>query len=552
MRRHLFIALFLVSLLPLAMVRGYQADEKEKVAEAEEFKGIITPNLERCTLEIEGRSLKPLSVSLPNFAGHIFKDARIQIQGATVRAFKTGDAKQLWEAKSTEEKQLAWLAADDKVIYLAGPLRVRRLETATGKWLDDLILNERPEAKENESIISALANGTHVIVLTAKADDKGQLDFFQVHSFKAGETKPIWSSKFQSAGKTASPGAFLLAAARPPAKAQPDAQPLSWFGDAVLVCAGPVQDLLCIDAATGKQRWTVERVWEFERGFIGPSVWQHFFSRRGRDGDEKKGDNKEKADKQPDRQNLIVGGPVVVDLPRKDRGKGDQRIFIAVAKGPLNWGDYLADCVVYELNSEGKPLAMVNVPRMVKGRQYQVQKDGVVWACQGGAFIKVGVSRQNEQLIAMGPGGPDLLCRVDWYRHLSTEDRGAWLTSDPAGEPVAFGKELAFYVINGGYVTKPDAGVYSFPLSMIDLKTGVEQSLILNVPFTGKIPEPKSNCTIMHTEDGKDRFRVMGPYVMALTWLQVEGNRLRITLGMEKGARSVDFDLGELESKKQK
>jgi hypothetical protein len=560
MERLLLLALSLALLLNATTVMGKepQAGEKAKVAEPEEFKGVITPALDRCSLDIESRSLKPLSISRPNMADYIVKDVRIQVDGSTVRAFKVGEAKPLWETKSTKETQLALLATDEKVIYLAGyrpepPLRVRRLEIASGKWLDDLGFVDIPGPKKTEIISNVLTSSSHVIVLSVIIDGDEQLVSYQIHSFKSGETKPIWSTTFPSAGKTIRPGAFLLSAARSPAKVQPDVQPLTWLGENVLVCAGPVQDLLCLEAVTGKQRWKVERVWEFERGFIGPSVWQHIFTRSGRDvDDEKQDDKKDKKDALPNRQNSIVGGPIVVDLPKNEGGKGDKSIFIAVAKGPLRWGEYLSDCVVYELGSDGKPVAMVNLPRMIKGGQYQVQKDGVVWVCQGGAFVKVGISRQRGRGIGFGPGGPDLLCRLDWYRHLTQQEHESWLTSDPAGAPLTFGKEFAFSVSSGGYITKSDAGIYNFPLSMIDLKTGIEQSLELHVPYTGKMPEPKSNFSNSRTKEGTDQFKTMGPYVLAITWLQVEGNRLRVTVGMQNGARTLDFDIDELKGQKQK
>ncbi len=54
----------------------------------------------------------------------------------------------------------------------------------------------------------------------------------------------------------------------------------------------------------------MSRVWEYERGFIGPSVWQHFIARAG--DDDAKGQEVKKGEKsdRPARRNAIVGGPV--------------------------------------------------------------------------------------------------------------------------------------------------------------------------------------------------------------------------------------------------
>jgi hypothetical protein len=152
----------------------------------------------------------------------------------------------------------------------------------------------------------------------------------------------------------------------------------------------------------------------------------------------------------------------------------------------------------------------------------------------------------------MGPGGPDLLCRVDWYRQLSAEEPDAWLRADPSGDPVAFGDAFAFRVCEGGYVVKPSAGVYHFPLSMVDLETGMDRTMALSVPFKGNLPEPKSNYSQSSTPHGEARWQTTGPYVLAITWLQVVDNRLRVTLGMENWARSVEFNLDALQQRSQK
>jgi hypothetical protein len=112
---------------------------------------------------------------------------------------------------------------------------------------------------------------------------------------------------------------------------------------------------------------------------------------------------------------------------------------------------------------------------------------------------------------------------------------------------VAFSNAFAFRVCEGGYVAKPKVGVYEFPISMVDLKTGGDRSMMLSVPFNGALPEPKTNYSRSSTPQGETRWQTSGPYVLAITWLQIVDNRLRVTLGMEKWARSVEFDLDELQ-----
>src|SRR5262249_967848 len=147
-------------------------------------------------------------------------------------------------------------------------------------------------------------------------------------------------------------------------------------------------------------------------------------------------------------------------------------------------------------------------------------KDGVVWACQRGAFVKVAVSQLK---VHMGPGlpgptVPDMLCRITWYRHIAPEEPNAWLSAAPADDLLAFATEYSFPCCTGGYVTEPDAGAYHFPLSILDLKTGTDRTLILRVPYQGKLPDPQSNYTSVRWPQGKRRIQTTGPHVLAIAF----------------------------------
>jgi hypothetical protein len=395
-----FVALSLWIGLSLTVVTSAcsRASEMGGKAAAKSTEGVIAPALDRCTLNVEGHALKPVRTSSADIADHRVAHLRIGLKGASISAFNLGEQKPQWTATAPGATNLVWLAADARFIYLAGyrkdkdsenersdtPLRVRRIETASGKWLDDLPVNGKVDPGQTETIQAALVNAAHVVVLTVTTKEDtgwagaGQLVSYRVSCFKPGETRSLWSKTFPSVGELARPGAILLWAARSPEKIQPDVQPLTALGEDVLACAGPVQDLLCLEGNTGKERWRVERIWEYERGFVGPSVWRHFISRFGaRDYDTKAKEQKPS----PARRYAIVGGPIVVDLA-KGRGDGDRRIYVAVARGPARYGEYLADCVVYELGADGQPLAMASLPRMIEGGWFRIQPDGVVWACQ--------------------------------------------------------------------------------------------------------------------------------------------------------------------------
>jgi hypothetical protein len=115
------IALCLLLGVPLVIVTGGtdNASEKGKEADAKGAKSAITPELDRCTLEAKGRTLKPVFSSSPKQQEHVVKDLRIQLEGATLRAFKNREENPQWTAKAPGETELAWLAVDEKVIYLS-------------------------------------------------------------------------------------------------------------------------------------------------------------------------------------------------------------------------------------------------------------------------------------------------------------------------------------------------------------------------------------------------------------------------------------------------
>jgi len=516
----------------------------------------ITPDFDHCTLDVGTKTLKPAGPASPAFVQHSAGLLRIVVKGGTVSAFKGADKKPEWMVQSPDETRLVWLGADEKVAYFAGytvqmsncmrpdsPCRARRLELQSGKWLDELPLDNKPEAKQTESIQGLLTGSSQVVVLTATTDDDkglegvGQVVSYHVICFKAGETRPLWSKTFPSAGKVARADAVLLSTAGAPDKVQPDVCPLTRVGADILVCGGPVQDLILLKSDTGEQVWRTERVWEFERSFIGPSVWEHFIARSGGN---QKGESL---------RSEIVGGPIVVERPKNIDRPARRSIFVAVAKGPFTYTEYLSDCVIYELGVDGRPIALTTLPRMVRGGRYHVQDDSLVWACDRGAFARLTVSRCRGKF-DMVVGDSDMLCLVDWYRQVAADAPSAWLGTSPAGDPTAFSNAFAFRVIAGGYLMDADATVYNFPLAMVDLQTGADRTLLLKVPFKGKMPEPKTNYGPTYSKDGKLMRKTTGPHVLAITRLGVEGKRLAVTLGMEKGSQRLEFDLDEVEGRK--
>ena len=117
------------------------------------------------------------------------------------------------------------------------------------------------------------------------------------------------------------------------------------------------------------------------------------------------------------------------------------------------------------------------------------------------------------------------------------------MTSGKAGDVIAFTKRHAFIAAGGGYVLHKDDKAYQFPLSVVDLRTGLDLAATLTVPLTDRVPLPQSN----YSQTGDDQFKAMGPHLLGVTFLEAHGTMLRVCLGMEGRAAGVEFDLSKSE-----
>jgi hypothetical protein len=450
---------------------------------------------------------------------------------------------------------------------------VRRFDLRARQWLPPLRpANEAPAGLavkyRSEVVEAVLADARRVVVLSYLVEEgagPGREDRtvgYRLTAFPAGETTPAWTKAYASAGdRRASPG-WLWAATKPDFAAAALRHLTRLGPDTLLVCAGAKEDLLALDWLTGQERWKQGRVWEYERSFIGPSVWEHRLGRFGKDAREWEDPRPEAPDQakpqapaKPSRRErlaaarqefdqrveaAIVAGPEVVALGGE--GRPHFSVFVAVAKGPNTpWSGYLAECVVYELDELGEVTGTTTLPRLVEGRLAYPAGGGLVWGCQRQGLVRFSATSRGEAMLGRGGlGSVDRRCRVDWYRELAPPRRKAWLMSDPAGDVACFADQTMIRVIEGGYVEKAGDRAYRFPLAVVDLAIGLHRTLVLTVPFTGNLPLPASNYS--RSEAGTLAF---GPYQLAVTGLRVEGRVLQVTLGTEGKAVGVDFDLGK-------
>jgi hypothetical protein len=502
--------------------------------------GPIQPRIDEVTLELVGQGLPVRPVTASPHAVQIHRAAGlwIDIDGDTIVAFDRDRTHPTWQTKSTEGTRIHWLAADGGTGYLreyrvddegrfegyATATGVRRLDLNGGQWLADLTLRSAEGAKgQPQQLFDFTVNDGYAVllgVLGTGEEEFGEpvVEAYGLTCYGQDEAEPLWSKALPATGKRPHPGVFLLAAQQPN-YADASSQHMGWLDDTILVCPEPVQSLYAVSPDSGTTIWELERIWEFQRGFIGPSVWQHFVWRLGIEDRDAERDSKlfEKAREKFDEtfSCAVIGGPVVA---------GD-RVFMAVARAPATaYAGYLSECVVYELSAEGEPYALAPLPQMVVGTQYVVRSNAVVWKCHNDTFVKAGGGHRDNPSFPIGPGGPDRTAHVAWLRRLAPDEPEAWLVAGAIGNPVAFTESHAITVAGGGYVLHADDKEYLFPLVALDLDRGTEQPLLLRVPFDGQVRTADTDA---------GNLRISGPHLLGVTGLNAAGNRLAITLGLE-------------------
>lgn len=532
-----------------------QIDQDGTVAESP---GDVKPDLEGVTLRIGDSILRPVGDAVAFRRAISAGDWTVYVKGAEITAIRTSDDKPLWSTESSDGSHLRWLNFKETTGFLIGyrvnehgqfeeytnPGRIRRIDLKTGRWLKEITVGADATVKE---LLSVKVSGDDLAILaalTAKGDAgaaDGAVAAYQVTCFRGDELTRLWTTKFD-AEEERGYGGVLVWGITPPAYAHSDNQHLVWVEEMLLVAAEDMQPIRALNRETGSTIWEVEKIWEYDRGFIGPSVYSHYIGRFGMDDRfdvEESKKSVEAARKAFNEQFTcaVIGGPAVVPL-KHPRGSDSHSIFVAVSRGPTRgWSGYLADCVVYELNEKGTPISIGKLPQLVSGGKLKILEDGLVWAGQNDSFVKLLPSRR-QPLITMGGGGGDLTTRLAWFRQAEWEPPLAWLTTGRAAEPVSFNQSSAFRLPGGGYVANKGDREYKFPIGMLNLSSGVERELVLNVPFDSAIPPPDTNY-----ESTPTSISCGGFYLMAITNLHASDDSLEVTLGMEDWSATLTFDL---------
>lgn len=473
----------------------------------------------------------------------------------------------VWTARSDNGSRLEWIAATTNTAYLLGytlgeynriaydsPPRIRQLDLETGKWLADLPLPVPAAAFETKAVLEILTGSDNrVVVLTGLSNGQSSnptqpsIQGYGLSIFNEREKKPLWTKQFASQGERPYTGGYVWGVPAP-AYSGSSIRRLNWLGERLLVCPEAMQPLYCLNPDTGSELWRVERIWEFQRGFIGPSVWAHYISRFGIEDFWNKSEPTNliqlRKDFDEKFQCALTGGPAVVPL-HFERDEDAHSVFLTTVKGPAKqWAGYLSDCVVYELGEDGKPVSMGTLPQMTDGSKFCTHNGDVIWKCQHESFICLRPVRTAPMRGMSISDNSDGLFNLAWSRRISYEPPKAWLLTGKNGEPAAFGDSWAYCVPGGGYVLQEQEKQFRFPIAALNLSSGEDISFALSVPFDGNIVLPESNIGT-ETRGDKKYYTTVNPLGLALTYLEAHGNELDVTVATETNRWTLSFDLGE-------
>jgi hypothetical protein len=354
----------------------------------------------------------------------------------------------------------------------------------------------------------------------------------------------------------------------------------SYGDDLILVCPGERDAVVCLAAADGKVRWRTPAIWEYERGFIGPSVFEHYIERFGLDymsvqtakspvlfDDEAEIDRKELREEIQRKmkaqrklaaareafyaryQGRITAGPIVA--PRADRF-GAPRIYVAAArslKPDPGCVEQPEHAFVYEIELHGDYMeftGMTRLPRAVIGRPYRKVPGGFVLSCDQGCMVRL---RTYEPVFGgiMGPGraADDMVLQIDWYREYLMRCPSAWFIADPPTDVAGFSEERLFRP-SRAYVRKKEDKVYHLQINAVDLRTGLDRDLTLCVPFEGDLSSPETGLSSFNRGAPTEHLYAHGPHAVWIDRLCVNGDRLTVVVAYGSECTALTFDISAM------
>lgn len=512
------------------------------LAETDDFVALPTKAVLRC-----GERELSATTTIVGLARPV-ADACVVHDGATIRIYRAGTLAS--EVQSPDGSELVWLGSfrDEAYFTKAGvdhaptavsSEHVRRLDARKGVWLPALSLTRDGKPFGADVMEVASVEG-----FTAVLADAGPTRSVSLYRRAPGvpHLELAWQTSFPSELADAPEDPAVLLASRYPDRASASPSALLFTKETLIVCSnaqGPVRGLALND---GSIRWTIERPWELRRGFIGPSVWSHEIARFGDSMLDFDDASRSAARAKFDATyfGTILAGPATTI--------GAARVFLSVGLGPRDgWTHHLMEPSILEFDVEGgRPISIAPLPRRPLGSRWQSHGDAAVWMTQGDSLLCVGESHDEQH--GMGPGGFDCVSDIRWIISSPHADHEfAWVSAPGIDGVAAFWGDSIVRASEGMYVQRSGDRVVVLPLTRTRFGNATVERWTLEVPFDGVVKPPMVNSTLSWSASGTLlSCRVDGPFLISVTGLAVDGDRLLVTLGEEERVHTLEFDVRPL------
>jgi hypothetical protein len=493
----------------------------------------------------------------------------IAVDGADVIATDANSGLMLWKAHEPHDRPLQAFICHDHQLLLSccpatsdqgknwdfhGCADILRLDLAHGAWLPPLASGSDPN--EPLMVSSVVERSDQLVVsrnLWVKTPWEMTTSALEVSVFT--QSKTIWTRRWSCEKSIPPPGALLLGNLQPTTSIDHPI-PCTPCGDGLLIIPGPTSALICVNANDGKDRWSIDHLWEFDRDFIGPSVWSHEVRRFGRDAREEAWrragtetidvtpQDKAKVDAkipevtadwraafESERIGWISGGPWLVHHPSNRGAHASDEILIAVALAPHHpFARNLVQSRIFDIGDNGTVTALIDTPRMIDSN-HTFSANGLL--CFAGNPCGAGALRPlpDPGFHVMGPGGSDCLISLTWYREPDSAPADAWLqgTWKPA---IASSSDFLLSPLDDGLVENADATEARTSFELTFVVSGDHEGLTLIHHMSGKAVAPTENFTKFTRPNGSQGVVVEGtPIRECVTSISLLGGYLILGLG---------------------
>lgn len=515
---------------------------------------------EKAVLEIDGRRI-PASRAAPPRPEFRVQGLRIEVEGATFRAFRGESTEPAWAATAGGADSIQVLADTPSRLLtrwwkkgegrdwtcIGGEGLLRPLSLADGKWGAALVLGEG----ENQGIgpdeavreVEDGPAGTAVLCTVRGGSPRLEagITAWRVLFLPPGAAAPAWTVSGPSAGSF--PGASWMRGDGG-GYHRSDVRGLSLAGDSLVVCAGPLEDVLVLAAADGKERARLERAWEFRPGQPDPPALPTPSPPRRAD---PPGGAGAKEDGGP--RSRILAGPVVVphrERPEYGDGAVDTfRVFVATAVDLHDIDGYAMDGYLLELDASLAPLAMSPLPRLPAGTLRIEGSASADFRLEGGGILRATPSFQRD-VHGSKEMGTGRRIRISLLHEPAPAFLDGYMTTGGLG--AFFADERGMLTASaGGRIASKNSGEMELPLEVFDFAGRGERRALLRLPIRGPVPRPETNYSesFPRGEGGTSRIESKDPHIAVIRGFQRAGNRIRIRVWVQgRENLDIDFEVG--------